>query len=79
MALSDQSDDDLVGIAGIQNPLGTAELIRRLKDSVEKLNATSTLQQEEMIRLTRWIYRLTWVMVAVGVIQVVQIIVSVLK
>ena len=76
MSLS-QSDDDLVRIAGGQNPLGSAELIRRLKDSVEKLNTTSTKQQEEMIRLTRWIFRLTWVMVFVGIVQVGQIIVSI--
>jgi hypothetical protein len=77
MSLKNQTDDQLVeGIGhwgGRPEPL---ELIRRLKDSVEKLNETSTKQQEEMIRLTRWICGLTVVMVIVGIIQVVQIVVS---
>lgn len=77
MALKNMTDDELVinvGHWGVRpEPL---ELTRRLKDSIEKLNETSTKQQQEVIRLTRWIYRLTWVMVVVGVIQVAQIIAS---
>lgn len=77
MPLQNMTDDELVINVGHWDvrpePL---EPTRRLKDSIEKLNETSTKQQQEVIRLTRWIYRLTWAMVVVGVIQVVQIIAS---
>jgi hypothetical protein len=80
MSINNMTDDELVmnigHWGGRPEPL---ELIRRLKNSVEKLNETSTKQQEEIIHLTRWIYRLTWVMAVVGVIQVVQIVVSFMK
>jgi YidC/Oxa1 family membrane protein insertase len=42
----------------------------------EKHKSDKKKQQEEMIRLTRWICGLTVVMVIVGIIQVVQIVVS---
>ena len=83
MSLKEETDSELVRRAGNASQGGMlgpdgpqAELIRRLKESVERLDQTSARQQEKMLRLTVWIVGLTWVMAIVGVIQVVQIIVS---
>jgi CHASE3 domain sensor protein len=74
-AQTNQTDEFLVQDAdsGLRGQGAVVEMMRRLKDTVVKLDQTSASQQNEMLRLTRWITILTWVMVIVGVIQLLSV------
>ena len=74
-AQTNQTDEFLVQDAdsGLRGQGAVVEMMRRLKDTVVKLDQTSASQQNEMLRLTRWITILTWVMVIVGVIQLFSV------
>jgi hypothetical protein len=64
-------DSELVEIAdqGLHGQGAVVEMMRRLKDAIIHLDASSSKQQEKMLKLTKWIMILTFLMVGVTIIQ----------
>jgi hypothetical protein len=70
-----KSDQELAAEAdkGLRGQGATVEMMRRLKDVITHLDASSSIQQKKMLKLTRWIMFLTWVMALVAIIQLVTL------
>lgn len=56
--------------AGLRGQGAVVEMMARLREAVTRLDQTSSTQQEKMLRLTRWITILTWVMATTSIIQI---------
>lgn len=80
------TDDELVRQAGNASAsVGhgyvrpQAELIKRLKESIDRLNDTSTDLQVKMLDLTRGLVVLTVAMIIVGLVQIGLVVVTLIK
>jgi hypothetical protein len=65
-------DKELIQIAdsGFGGQGAIVEMMRRLKDAIIHLDASNSEQQAKMLKLTKWIMILTFVMAEVAIIQV---------
>jgi hypothetical protein len=70
-----KSDQELASEAnsGLHGQGAIATMMSRLKDAITDLDNSSSLQQEKMLKLTRWITALTWVTAGVGIIQIISL------
>ncbi len=73
--VKERLDNELVEIAdgGLRGQGAIVEMMRRLKDAIAHLDDSASKQQDKMLRLTKWIAFLTFVMVAVGIIQFISL------
>lgn len=73
---SPRSDQELINEAdrGLRGQGAVVEMMGKLKNSISELNQTASAQQQKMLKLTRWITILTWVVALAAIAQIVLLV-----